>query len=454
MVVLLSGGFEEKFYHPDDYYKVRRIFANIRKTYKDFDISYRLIDAKGVTKSIRSLGKVIFDNHNKPIKVIGVIQDISEMIRRENEIRNKNISLTQLKYAIDSSAIVSYSNIDGTIIEVNRKFEEIYGYKKEEVVGKKHRVVSSGFHNKEFWEEFWHFISNGIIWTGEILNRKKNGDLIWFSAIIFPLKDESGSVIQFLEILTDISLSKNYQENLERTVEERTQALTETNNEKDFILQMVSHDLKNPLTGILLQSEIIKRYAIKNEDNFIVEKTDYLIENTKRMNLIINNLLEFEAIKSNQEKLIQNVNLNTIIANIHSSYKNRLFAKNQQLVLQIPDFEVIVQSNKDYLFQVIENLVSNASKFSESNKNVYIILEKESNSWAIKVKDEGPGIKDEDKNKVFKKFTKLSNKPTNGEDSSGLGLSIVKKICDLLGHHISFESQVNIGTIFSISIKV
>ena len=82
------------------------------------------------------------------------------------------------------------------------------------------------------------------------------------------------------------------------------------------------------------------------------------------------------------------------------------------------------------------------------------MLEKSEDAWVIKIKDEGPGIEDEDKNKVFKKFTKLSNKPTNGEDSSGLGLSIVKKICDLLGHQISFQTQVNIGTIFSISIKV
>ncbi len=450
----INTEFEEKFYHPNDYAKVKKIFANIKNSPNDFDISYRLIDAKGETKSIRSIGKVVFDKNNLPIKVIGVIQDISDMIKRENEIRSKNISLTQLKYAIDSSAIVSYSNIDGTIIEVNKKFEEIYGFKKEEVIGQKHQLVSSGYHSKEFWEEFWHFISNGIIWTGEILNRKKNGDLIWFSALIFPLKDEKGKIMQYLEILTDISLNKNYQENLEKTVEERTCALTEANNEKDFILQMVSHDLKNPLTGILLQSEIIKRYAMKNEDTFVIEKTEYLIENTKRMNLIINNLLEFEAIKSNQDKLIQDVNLKTLIANIYSSYKNRLLVKNQNLIIQVPNYDIIVKSNKEYLFQIIENLVSNASKFSQKEKNIYIMLEKSEDAWVIKIKDEGPGIEDEDKNKVFKKFTKLSNKPTNGEDSSGLGLSIVKKICDLLGHQISFQTQVNIGTIFSISIKV
>lgn len=450
----IAGEIEDKYYHPDEIEKVKSDFDKLRQHNQIVDSTYRFIDAKGVNKIIRFKGKTISDSNHFPYKIVGILQDVTEIINKENEIRSKNISLTQLKNAINKSTIVAYTDLEGKITEVNEKFVEVYGYSTDEIVGKTTKFLASKSHNTEFWKNYWDIISKGHIWNGEFKNIKKDGSVVWLNATVFPLKDGNGNIIQYLEILTDITLNKIYQESLEHTVEERTIELKEANNEKDFILQMVSHDLKNPLTGILLQSEIIKRYSMKNSDDYLLEKVNFLIDNTKRMNLIINNLLEFESINSQEHRLITEINLNNLINSFKSAYKERLKIKNQELEIILPNEEIIIKSNKDYLFQIIDNLISNASKFSNQGKKITIEVSVNSDICSIKIKDEGPGISDEDKPKVFKKFVKLSNKPTGNENTSGLGLSIVKKLCDLIGHKISFESELNKGTVFSVDIKV
>lgn len=444
---------EKRFYPSYQIEKVIKDFDDLTENKKELDAQYDFIDARGNEKVIRFKAKFVDSFNNKTNKIIGITQDITYLIKKDKEIANKNISLQQLKNAIDKSSIVSYTDAKGRLIEVNKKFTEVYGYAEDEILNRKHNLLNSGYHSKEFWKSFWEIILKGNIWTGEICNKTKSGKLLWFYATIIPLKDSTGKILNFLEILIDISLSKKYEKELEETVNSRTKELNETLVEKDFILQMVSHDLKNPLTGIVLQTELLKIITKKNNFEGIEDKVNYILDCTNRMNLIIKNLLEFDSIHKNQDLLLNKVNINDLINELKSSYKERLKKKNQLLLIEGIENNLLVRSNKNHLYQIIENLISNASKFSKTNTKIELKIERIDENVIIKIKDEGPGIPENEISKIFDKFVKLSNKPTGNEVSSGLGLAIVKKLCNLLDHEITVHSILNIGTIFTIKLK-
>jgi len=443
---------EARFYSEEEFEIVKKDFTDLTENGKELDAKYRFIDAKGNKKVIRFKAKFV-NNSRESNKIIGITQDITDLTSFEEEIANKNISLQQLKNAIDKSSIVSYTNVKGKFIEVNEKFVEVYGFTREEIIAKDHKILSSNVHSKEFWKEFWDTLLEGNIWTGEICNKTKNGKLLWFYATILPLKDSNGRILNFLEILIDITLSKKYEKELEETVNSRTKELNETIIEKDFILQMVSHDLKNPLTGIVLQTELMRLLSKKKEYLSFDEKIDYILECTQRMNLIINNLLEFDSLHKDNNLLFKEVDINLLLLELSKNYKNKLDKKNQELIIFNPNKNLTVLSHKNHLYQILENLLSNASKFSNLGSKIEIFIENRDEKVNILIKDYGPGISENELEKLFDKFVKLSNKPTGDEISSGLGLAIVKKLCELLNHEIQVESKVNIGTIFTIILK-
>jgi signal transduction histidine kinase len=109
-----------------------------------------------------------------------------------------------------------------------------------------------------------------------------------------------------------------------------------------------------------------------------------------------------------------------------------------------------VQLDRNYFRQILENLISNAIKFSPKNKNIYITTFQRNGKAMLTVRDEGPGFSPEDKKKLFGKFQKLSARPTGGESSTGIGLSIVKKYVDAMHGNIYCDSELGKGAIFTV----
>jgi signal transduction histidine kinase len=239
-------------------------------------------------------------------------------------------------------------------------------------------------------------------------------------------------------------------QNQKEEILRKNEELLNLNNEKNNLIGIVAHDLKSPLNQVKGLVSIIKmKKDSLDEDTLSMVN---MIENSiLRLSGLIGKILDVEAIESRQLNLnMESVNLAEVLHDVTHRYEADAAAKGIVLHRQFQD-DCVVKVDKAYLGQVVENLLSNAIKFSTADKQVFVSLVGKEHLVEITVKDEGPGISDEDKKKLFGKYQKLTAQPTGNETSTGLGLSIVKKFVEAMGGTIRCESTLDEGASFIVS---
>ena len=230
---------------------------------------------------------------------------------------------------------------------------------------------------------------------------------------------------------------------------QKNQELVSLNNEKNNLIGIVAHDLKSPLNQIGGLITLIKMTTELDEES--MQYIDTMSDSINRLNAMIAKILDIEAIESKKLNLnIEKVDLGNILETIVRNYTYTAKDKNIELVADIQEEEAFANVDKSFLNQIYENLISNAIKFSPNDKKIYVSLSELQDKWRCEIRDEGPGISDEDQKKLFGKFQKLSARPTGNETSTGLGLSIVKKYVDAMNGEIWCESRLGYGASFMV----
>lgn len=214
--------------------------------------------------------------------------------------------------------------------------------------------------------------------------------------------------------------------------------LDDLNNEKDSLLNLVAHDMKAPFHRIKGLAELLRLTTINEEQTQYV---DMIKSNSKHGAYLINDLLDVNSIMDDKEDLrIDAFDLKNFLEQISADFIIEL--TNKQINFKIEcEPGVNIQSEKSSLSRILENLMSNAIKFSGLSSQIILSGGTNTKGFWIKVKDFGPGFTEEDKTNLFKKFKKLSAKPTAGESSNGLGLAIVKALTDKLGGRIELATE-------------
>jgi signal transduction histidine kinase len=229
-------------------------------------------------------------------------------------------------------------------------------------------------------------------------------------------------------------------------------ALVEKNNEKNEFMGIVAHDLRNPLGAIKGFAELI----VEDPQMPRAELEDFgrrIADAAARMVEMVQKLLDTNRIERGEMKLnLTPTDLVALVSSVVETHRSRATAKQQLLQLknEAPPANVLVDPS--VMVQVLENLVSNAVKYSPTGKTIFVRLKQEAGAIRVEVQDEGPGLTAEDQKKLFGKFARLSAKPTGGENATGLGLSIVKKMVEAMNGKVWCESEPGKGATFIVEL--
>lgn len=224
----------------------------------------------------------------------------------------------------------------------------------------------------------------------------------------------------------------------------RNRELSDLNHEKDTLMSIVAHDLKSPLNNIRGLIGLMEMGDLSEEQ----KKYITLMKTATRggIDLIID-LLDVHMLEENIKPNYDAFNLHDLLLEKQKEHHSAFDGKNITVLIKGDKIGEIV-SDRDYLSRIMDNLISNAMKFSSPNSQVEVEVQAKDNVIRMAIKDQGPGFSEYDKQFLFQKFKKLSARPTGGESSNGLGLAIVKILIDRLGGEIVLESVRGTGSTF------
>ncbi len=240
-----------------------------------------------------------------------------------------------------------------------------------------------------------------------------------------------------------------------KTLEKEQQELKKLNEIKNRFLSIAAHDLRNPLSAIRCFAE----FLTENEVGELNEEQHELVTNIQKtadsMLGLVNDLLDVSVIESGRLSLkLGEYNLPQLVKEV--VHLNHIVARRKHIrvLLQSDVDEEMQVFDRDRLRQVVDNLISNAVKYSPLNTTVYVKLHVQNGLMTLSVKDEGPGIPQEEQNKLFQTFGKTSVQPTAGEKSIGLGLALSRRMVNAHGGDITVHSVVGEGSEFTVRLNM
>jgi signal transduction histidine kinase len=267
---------------------------------------------------------------------------------------------------------------------------------------------------------------------------------------INSLKEKEKILSQLVKERTDdLNKSLIKTENLLLESERSKEELFKANEFKVGLLNLAAHDLKNPLHSIIGFSSIIQEDSTDDE---IKSMSEFILQSSQLMVKQIEDILQNAAIRANEIKIIKKRNnITDIVQKIIQNYRPQYEAKLQTIEMSFST-PVFAEVDNDWFSHVVDNLISNAIKYTPHGKSIKVLVENNSDNFVIKVIDSGPGIPESEMHLLFKEFQRLSTKPTGGESSTGFGLSIAKNIVQLHGGKIWATSKLGEGTTFYVQI--
>ena len=432
--------------HPEDREIVWDKIQPALQKKQSFQVSYRIITKDKKEKWVFEQGIGIYSNEDKLLALEGFITDITERKHAEFEIRKLSRSIEQ------SPTIVVIVNLQGNIEYVNPQFYKVTGYSPDEIIGKNPRVLKSGNTPKSVYTSLWKTITAGKEWYGEFQNRKKNGELYWELANIFPLKDDHGKITHFIGMKEDITVRKKMVEDLLLAKEKAE----ESDRLKSSFLANMSHEIRTPMNAIIGFSQLLSDVGVSDE-----ERNHYisLIQNSSNDLLgLIDDIIDISKIEAGQIKIFKSQYfVDNILNELYDSYNQILITKknksNLKLIYNKPEGgqHIVLYTDIDRFKQIIRNLISNALKFTDTGIVEFGFQVDHSQKYSLLcfyVKDTGIGIAADKLEIIFDSFRQASVSNTKIYGGTGLGLAITKKMVELLGGNIWVESAPEQGSTF------
>lgn len=222
--------------------------------------------------------------------------------------------------------------------------------------------------------------------------------------------------------------------------------------DKDELLGILAHDLKNHVGGMKMSAELMQRQIEKFNDERLGRLSENILRSSSQLLAFVKEFLANAAADYGYVAKLAPVNFVNVADNVIQQHL--VAAKQKELEIETDFFaeNYMAHADASALEQVLDNLISNAIKFSPSGKKIFVSVKSANSHVECVVCDEGPGFTDEDKARMFLRYARLSARPTGGEPSTGLGLSIVRKLVRAMRGEVTLESEPGHGAKFTIQL--
>jgi len=400
-----------------------------------YESEHRTKDGKEIPVEISSR---IIDYENK-MAILSIARDITDRKKAEAQFKLLSTAIEQ------SPASVMITDTDGKITYVNPRFIEITGYSEEEVIGKTPRILKSGKTSQEKYEMLWKTILEGNTWYGEFYNKKKNDEYFWELASVSPIKNDKGSITNFIAVKEDITERKRTEVEL-RNAKEKAEEMSRL---KSIFLNNMSHELRTPMIGIIGFAEILFD-EIREKD--LKEIAGNIYSGGKRLTRTLNSILDLSKVESNELELkIENIELNKLTKEITDQFNEIAVNKKISLLVTEEDKHIIASVDERLYSDIVKNLVDNSVKYTNKGGvivELYYDYVKEKKYACLKVTDSGIGIPKESQQLIFEPFRQVSEGNNRSFEGCGLGLTITKKFVEVMHGRIGLSSKADTGTTF------
>ena len=353
--------------------------------------------------------------------------------------------------ALDESAIVAITNQKGKITYVNDKFCQISKFSREELIGKDHKIINSGYHPKEFIKNLWQTIASGEIWKGEVKNSAKDGSYYWVDTTIVPFFNDKGKPIQYIAIRADITEKKKVEADLiaAKKIAENSVKI------KEEFLRNMSHEIRTPMNSIIGFTDLLLETKLNPDQNEFLGR---IKKSSSTLLVLTNDILDSSKLESGK-LIFESIDFDLIelIDQVIKMIEDKAKKKGIELSLFIDSkCPRYINGDPTRLNQVLLNLINNSVKFTEEGEvNMYVkhkIENDDSINIIFKIEDTGIGMSEKAQKIIFERFTQARSDTTRKYGGSGLGLAIVKMIVDQRKGEIHLDSTLGKGTTFTITI--
>ena len=426
------------------------------------NLELRLKRKDGTLITVLENSRVVRDANGNIVMFEGMLENITKRKLADDARRRAQEDLqherNQLRTLIDNLPdLIYFKDKQGRYVLNNRAHLRSLGVERQdEVLGKSTFDFNPPELAKQYQDDHMHIVN-----TGEILFEKEEpalhkdtGEQRWHLTSKIPLMDSQGTVTGVVGISRDITDRKDLQARVQDSLsalQASRESLAQLNAQKDRLFSVLSHDLRSPFTSILGFCEILVTDGDTLSETERKEFLTYIRDAAQRQLALLNRLLDWSRLETGRIKLdIQEIELNSLVKSCLTTHLGTSRQKEITLRSTLPAMTK-VRGDQVLLMQVFNNLLGNALKFTPHGGVISIDLaEEKDDEWVLAVRDTGRGIPKDDLKKLFKVEEKYTRPGLDGEQGTGLGLSLVYEIVKQHNGSITVDSELGQGTTFTI----
>lgn len=432
--------------HPEDSLKMSvKLYSYIAQRSDKWQDEYRFMDANGQYRYVYDRGFLVKDEEGNVVRMIGAMQDVTRQKEEEQRLRLLETVIIQNRDTVLITAVGASENAEDQIVYVNPAFEKMTGYNQAEVLHQSATFFFKRIQNKRDVKKIADALKKKEAFTLETLTKRKDNTNYWVNLSLIPITNHENQHTHWISIQRDITEEKEQEKEREQLIKE----LTQNNSDLKQFSYITSHNLRAPLSNLTGLLNLLEDIEI--EDYELKEILQGFSKSTQQLNDTVNDLVNIIIIKDSLAIDKEPIVIRDVFENIFNQLSFLISNLNPIIKLDVDKVNSLFL-NRSYFESILLNLTTNALRYSDPSRQLKILVAAKNLGTETQIifKDNGLGIDlKRHRDKVFGLYQRFHDNP----DSKGLGLYLVKSQVESMGGSISIDSEVGVGTTFTITYK-